>query len=185
MLYLGKCVTDRQCISDYRDAYHHFKQILRRYQELLQSRDSYLRERELREFHFKELDEIKPVVGELESMQHDLQLLENSERLAGAADRMAMALYEDDNAIIHQIEMLKHSMQEILKVDESQQETSKELQSALISLTEVGRSMADYRDTMEHDPEKLAYLQDRMGAINYQMRKHNMEFEQLCDYYEQ
>ena len=185
LLYLGKCVTDRQCISDYRDAYHHFKQILRRYQELLQSRDSYLRERELREFHFKELDEIKPVVGELESMQHDLQLLENSERLAGAADRMAMALYEDDNAIIHQIEMLKHSMQEILKVDESQQETSKELQSALISLTEVGRSMADYRDTMEHDPEKLAYLQDRMGAINYQMRKHNMEFEQLCDYYEQ
>jgi DNA repair protein RecN (Recombination protein N) len=45
--------------------------------------------------------------------------------------------------------------------------------------------MADYRDTMEHDPEKLAHLQDRMGAINYQMRKHNMDFDQLCEYYEQ
>ena len=185
LLYLGKCVTDRQSITDYRESYQHFKQILRRYQELLQSRETYLRERELREFHFKELDEIKPQFGELESMQHDLQMLENSERLASAADQMAQALYEDDNAIIHQIEMLKQNMQEIMKVDEDQLETSKELQSALISLTEVGRSMAEYRDTMEHDPEKLSNLQERMGAINYQMRKHNMEFEQLCEYYEQ
>ena len=114
-----------------------------------------------------------------------LQLLENSERLAGAADTMARALYEDDNAIIHRIEILKQNMQEILRVDEGQQETARELQSALISLTEVGRSMAEYRDTMEHDPEKLSHFQDRMGAINYQMRKHNMDFEQLCDYYEQ
>ena len=185
LLYLGKCVTDRQVISDYRESYQYFKQQLRRYKELLESRDSYLRERELREFHFKELDEIKPQFGELDSMQHDLQLLENSERLAGSADQMARALYEDDNAIIHQIEMLKQNMQEILKVDEGQQETSKELQSALISLTEVGRSMAEYRDTMEHDPEKLSHLQDRMGAINYQMRKHNMDFDKLCEYYEQ
>lgn len=185
LLYLGKCVSDRQSITDYRQAYQHFKQQLRRYSELLQSRDSYLRERELREFHFKELDEIKPQSGELDTMQHELQMLENSERLATAADQMARALYEDDNAIIHQIEMLKQNMQEILRVDDAQQETSKELQSALISLTEVGRSMAEYRDTMEHDPEKLSHYQERMGAINYQMRKHNMEFEQLCDYYEQ
>jgi DNA repair protein RecN (Recombination protein N) len=185
LLYLGKCVTDRQAISEYRESYQLFKQQLRRYQELLQSRDTYLRERELREFHFKELDEIKPQFGELEKMQHELQLLENSSKLANAADHMAQALYEDDNAIIHQIEMLKQNMQEILRVDEGQQETSKELQSALISLTEVGRSMAEYRDTMEHDPEKLAHLQERMGAINYQMRKHNMEFDQLCEYYDQ
>ena len=185
LLYLGKCVADRQSIDDYRQSYQYFKQQLRRYKELLESRDTYLRERELREFHFKELDEIKPQFGELENMQHNLQLLENSEKLAGSADEMARALYEDDNAIIHQIEMLKQNMQEILKVDEGQQETSKELQSALISLTEVGRSMAEYRDGMEHDPEKLSHLQDRMGAINYQMRKHNMDFEQLCEYYEQ
>jgi len=185
LLYLGKCVGDRQVISDYREAYQLFKQQLRRYQELLKSRDSYLRERELREFHFKELDEIKPAFGELETIQHELQMLENSGKLAGSADQMARALYEDDNAIIHQIEVLKHDMQEILKVDEGQQETSKELQSALISLIEVGRSMAEYRDTMEHDPEKLAHLQDRVGSINYQMRKHNMEFDRLCEYYEQ
>lgn len=185
LLYLGKCVADRQTISDYREAYQHFKQQLRRYQELLQSRDTYLRERELREFHFKELDEIRPQFGELETLQHDLQLLENSSKLASAADRVAQALYEDDDAIIHRVEMLKQDMQEILRVDESQQETSRELQSALISLTEVGRTMAEYRDNMEHDPAKLAHLQDRTGAINYQMRKHNMDFDRLCEYYEQ
>ncbi|MEA2078013.1 MAG: DNA repair protein RecN [Candidatus Marinimicrobia bacterium] len=185
LLYLGKCVADRQAIGDYREAYQYFKQQLRRYRELLQHRDTYLRERELREFHFKELDEIKPAFGELENMQHDLQLLENSSKLANAADQIARTLYEDDDAIIHQIETLKQNMQEILRVDEGQQETSKELQSALISLTEVGRTLAEYRDTMEHDPEKLAHLQERMGSINYQMRKHNMEFDQLCEYYEQ
>ncbi len=185
LLYLGKCVGDRQVISDYREAYQLFKQQLRRYQELLKSRDTYMRERELREFHFKELDEIKPGFGELETIQHELQMLENSGKLASSADQMARSLYEDDNAIIHQIEILKQDMQEIVRVDEGQQETSKELQSALISLTEVGRSMAEYRDTMEHDPEKLSHLQDRVGAINYQMRKHNMDFNQLCEYYEQ
>jgi DNA repair protein RecN (Recombination protein N) len=185
LLYLGKCVTDRQAIADYREAYQYFKQQLRRYQELLQHRDTYLRERELREFHYKELKEIRPKFGEFESIQTELQLLENSSKLASSADHLAQALYEDDNAITTQIEVLKQRMQEILRVDTAQQEIAKELQSALISLTEVGRSMAEYRDNMEHDPEKLTHLQDRMGAINYQMRKHNMEFDQLCEYYEQ
>ncbi|MFA6618747.1 MAG: DNA repair protein RecN [Candidatus Neomarinimicrobiota bacterium] len=185
LLYLGKCVADPQLISDYRASYHYFKEQLRRYQELLEQRDSYLRERELREFHFKELHEIKPSFGEYDSMLKELQMLENSSKLAGSADELARALYEDDNAIVNQIEILKQSMRDILKFDEKQEETAKELQSALISLTEVGRNMSEYRDTMEHDPERLSALQDRMGAINYQMRKHNMEFEQLCEYYEQ
>lgn len=185
LLYLGKCVTDRQIISDYRASYQYFKQQLRRYQELLEQRDTYLRERELREFHFKELNEINPSFGEYDNMLKDLQMLENSSKLAGSADELARALYEDDNAIINQIEILKQSMKDILKFDEKQEDSAKELQSALISLTEVGRNMSKYRDTMEHNPEKLSTLQDRMGAINYQMRKHNMEFEQLCEYYEQ
>ena len=185
LLYLGKCVPERKSISEYRESYQFFKQQLRRYQELLQHRDTYLRERELREFHYKELKEIKPKFGEFENIVKELQLLENSSKLAGSADTLAKALYEDDNAIIHQLEILKQSMQEILRVDDKQSESFKELQSALISLTEVGRNMSEYRDGMEHDPEKLSALQDRMGSINYQMRKHNMEFEQLCEYYEQ
>lgn len=185
LLYLGKCVADRKIIAEYREAYQYFKQQLRRYEELLQHRDTYLRERELREFHFKELDEIKPKFGEYDSMMKDLQMLENSSKLAGSADKLACALYEDDNAIINQIEALKQSMQEIIKVDENQKDSAKELQSALISLTEVGRNMSEYRDAMEHDPEKLSALQDRMGSINYQMRKYNMEFDHLCEYYEQ
>ncbi len=185
LLYLGKCVTDRQSILEYRESYQYFKQQLRRYQELLQHRDTYLRERELREFHYKELNEIKPKFGEFNTIEKELQLLENSSKLAGSADTLARALYEDDDAIIHQIEVLKQSIQEILRVDEKQQESFKELQSALISLTEVGRNMSEYRDGMEHDPEKLSSLQDRMGSINYQMRKHNMDFDQLCEYYEQ
>ncbi|MBN2781533.1 MAG: DNA repair protein RecN [Candidatus Marinimicrobia bacterium] len=185
LLYLGKCVKDRQVINDYRSAYHAFKQQLRRYQELLEHRDSYLRERELREFHFKELNEIRPAFGELESMQRDLQLLENSGRLADAADQLARALYEDDNAIIHQVEVLKRTLQEILQIDPSNQEIARELQSALISLTEIGRTMAGYRDGLEHDPAKLAHLQERTGSINYLMRKHNKSFDELCDYYEQ
>ena len=185
LLYLGKCVQDRQVISEYRSTYQAFKQQLRRYQELLKHRDTYLRERELREFHFKELDEIKPVFGELENNEHELQILENSGRLASSANHLAQALYEDENALIHQIEVLKKTMQEILQVDADQQDTAKELQSALISLTEVGRSMSHYRDELEHDPEKMARLQDRVGAINYQMRKHHRSYEELCEYYEQ
>jgi DNA repair protein RecN (Recombination protein N) len=183
LLFLGKCVTDREVIDAYRRAYHSFKQQLRAYRELLQHRDNYLRERELRAFHFKELDQIKPEPGELESMQQELKLLENSGRLASAADQIAQALYEDENALIHQIEVLKRTMQEIVQTDTSAEETAKELQSALISLTETGRNMAEYRDKMEHDPEKLSRLQERTGAINYQMRKHNRNFEELCEYY--
>jgi DNA repair protein RecN (Recombination protein N) len=183
LLFLGKCVTDREIIDAYRRAYHSFRQQLRAYGELLQHRDNYLRERELRTFHFKELDQIKPEPGELESMQQELKLLENSGRLASAADQIARTLYEDENALIHQIEILKKIMQEIVQTDTNAEETAKELQSALISLTETGRNMAEYRDKMEHDPEKLSRLQERTGAINYQMRKHNRNFEELCEYY--
>ncbi|MDZ7822461.1 MAG: AAA family ATPase [Candidatus Marinimicrobia bacterium] len=185
LLYLGKCVQDRQVIRQYRKAYQHFKQQLHHYQELLKHRDIYLRERELREFHFQELDTVKPEKDELEKMQHELQILENSNRLAAASDQLARALYEDENAISHQIEALKKTLQDILQVDNDLQDNARELQNALISLTEVGRSMAMYRDDLEHDPQKLTELQERVGAINYQMRKHNMNYDELCEYYRQ
>ncbi|MDZ7796634.1 MAG: DNA repair protein RecN [Candidatus Marinimicrobia bacterium] len=185
LLYLGKCVEDRSIIQRYREAYQNFRQQLRHYQELQQHRDRYMRERELREFHFQELDAVKPEKGELEKMQHELQVLENSNRLASSSDQLARALYEDENALSHQIETLKKILQDILQIDNELQENAKELQSALISLTEVGRSMAMYRDDLEHDPQRLAELQERVGSINYQMRKHNMNYPELCEYYEQ
>lgn len=185
LLYLGKYAADHEPIRAYREAYQHFRQQLNRYRELEKHRDSYLRERELREFHFRELDAIRPEADELGKMEQELSIMENRERLAAAADQIARALYEDDEALTHQIEALKKVMQQLLQIDAANQEHARELQSALISLTEVGRSMAEYRDNLEHDPARLASLQERTASIHYQMRKHNMDYSELCEYYEQ
>ncbi|MDD3094873.1 MAG: DNA repair protein RecN [Candidatus Neomarinimicrobiota bacterium] len=185
LLYLGKCAADHEPIYAYREAYQHFRQLLNRYRELEKHRESYLRERELREFHFRELDAIKPEAGELEKMEQELSIMENRERLAAAADQIARTLYEDDEALIHQIEALKKVMQQLLQIDAANQDNARELQSALISLSEVGRSMAEYRDNLEHDPARLASLQERTAAIHYQLRKHHKNYPELCEYYEQ
>lgn len=185
LLYLGKCINNPDIIREYRTTYQHFRRQLNRFQELKKHRDTYLRERELREFHFRELDAIKPEPGELDKMEQELSIMENRERLAVSADQIARTLYEDDDALTHHLEALKKTMQQLLQIDPGVLDSAKELQSALISLSEVGRSMSRYRDELEHDPQKLARLQERTAAIHYQMRKHNMDFAQLCEYYEQ
>jgi DNA repair protein RecN (Recombination protein N) len=185
LLYLGKCLEKPQLIREYREAYQHFQQQLKQFNELKKHRDSYLRERELREFHFRELDAIKPEPGELEKMEQELGIMENREHLASSANQIAQSLYEADEALTHHIEALKKIMQDIVKIDGSLQENAKEMQSALISLNEVGRSMARYRDGMEFDPQKLAQMQERTAAIHHQMRKHHMDYPELCEYFEQ
>jgi len=185
LAYLGKCMEDKQVIHDYRRIYQEFKSLLRRYEELCSYRDSYLKERELREFHFKELDEIKPEHGELPELEKELKVLENSSCLAEASNVIANKLYESEKSHVSGIEDLKKELQSILNVDPTQQEIFRELQSALISLQEIGRAMAAYRDGVPHDPSRLTDLQEKVGAVNYQMRKHQKTYEQLCDYYQE
>lgn len=185
LAYLGKCVEDKQCIADYRESYSQFRSLLRRYEELQTYRDSYLKERELREFHFKELEKVKPEKGQLENYEKELTVLENSGRLSDASGHLALSLYEHENSIVSQLEELKKELHTIMGLDSSHQETYQEMQQAIISLQEVGRSMGSYRDGLPFNPSRLSQLQEKVGSINYQMRKHQKSYVELCEYYDE
>lgn len=168
----------------YRQAYQAYKDALKREKELEKNRERFLQDQELKAFHYQELKKTDPRPGELDELENDLKILENSKELVDLSHRLADTLYENDRSLVALLTSLRHDMEHILRIDPAPSDYLKELETATISLEETGRSMAEYRDHIPHDPARLEAIQERVNTLTFLTQKYNRSYEELCSYYQ-
>ncbi|KUK93232.1 MAG: DNA repair protein RecN [Marinimicrobia bacterium 46_43] len=183
--YLDAFAKNPGLIQDYTRALMDLKEAVRFEEKLKKNQDQYLKEQELKSFHYQELKKVNPHPGELNELENELKILENSQELVDTAHRIADTLYESDNSVISLLSSLKHDLEHLLRIDSTPGEYLKELESAMISLEETGRSMAEYRDHIPHDPARLEEIRDRVNVLNFLTQKYRKTYDELYTYYQQ
>lgn len=182
--YLDNYLPNDTKKKNYSKIYSQFNKQYKEYVNLLKNRESFLQALELKNFHYNELKKIDPQKDELNSLVEELNILENSQKLVELSNDIATNIYENDESILSEIQDLHNKLKEINSIDNSHESLLREMDSVLISIGEIGQTLASYRDNIPHDNERFEWLQDRVGRINYLMRKYNRSYEELCDYYE-
>jgi DNA repair protein RecN (Recombination protein N) len=170
--------------EEYIRAYTAFKEALKQEEHLKESRDRFLKEQELKTFHYNELKKVNLQPGELDELEAELKILDNSRMLVDLSHRIADILYENDQSVIAILSSLRHDMEHLLRIDPSPSDYLRELETAMISLEETGRSMAEYRDHIPHDPARLEMIQDRVNTLNFLMQKYHRTYGDLYEYYQ-
>lgn len=171
--------------QDYIRALQDLKDAVRAEEILKKNRDQFLKDQELKSFHYQELKKVNPLPGELDTLESELKILENSQDLVDMSHRIADTLYESDQSLVALLSTLKHDLEHLLRIDPTPSEYLKELETAIISLEETGRSMAEYRDHIPHDPARLEAVQDRVNTLNFLTQKYHKRYEELCSYYQE
>ncbi|MDD3807035.1 MAG: DNA repair protein RecN [Candidatus Marinimicrobia bacterium] len=182
--YLDAYAHDTEFIYAYLHALQELKDAIQAEEILKKNRDQFLKEQELKSFHYEELKKINPRTGELDDLEAELKILENSQELVDLSHRIANTLYESDESVVAKLSSLKHDMAHLLRIDPEPADYLNELESAIISLEEMGRSMAEYRDHIPHDPKRLEAVTDRVNLLNFMTQKYHKSYEELCEYYE-
>ncbi len=183
MGYLDACIRNTDLFSSLEKAFRAFRSCDEELKTLTRDRQRYEADYELKTYHLAEMEALDLKDGELIQLEEEAAILEHSHELSEAADMIAQSLYESDENLVDQLKEIKRSLSRISAVDTEQAALMPELETAVISLTELGRSMSGYRDSIPDDPGRLDTVRHRLHELYRLEKKHQKPYPELYSYY--
>lgn len=118
------------------------------------------------QFQVKELAEADLKTGEEEEMEQEQQLLQNAEEIRESLGTTVDQIYQQDDSIYNKLGELLSGLQKISGVNNSIQQQTERLIEAQEILKESSFQMQNLLDSIESDPERLTYVEDRLGVYH-------------------
>jgi DNA repair protein RecN (Recombination protein N) len=154
-------------------------------QEIVRSRAEAERLRdsqELYRFQKSEIETAKLRVGEEEDLDIERRILENSEKLILAASEAYERLYDADGSASETASEAKKLLEDMCRVDPSVGPHLEELTGIIDRFGEMGRDLDDYRNKIQHDPERLEEVRSRIDVIKSLKKKYGGSVDSVLKY---
>lgn len=165
-------------------AFDQWKHIKSRIDELQQGEQERLRLVDLWTFQKREIDDAKIQSGEDEHMEAQKRVLSNAEKIYSAAMHAFDLLYEGTASTSASLRSAQKHIEELIRYEPKFQEGLASLESARISIEDVGASLRDYAGAIESSPERLAEIEDRLALLDRLKRKYGPTLDdviKLCE----
>jgi len=130
-------------------------------------------------FQRKEISSANLHAGEDSKLEGEKRVLVNSERILSAAMAAYDALYEGNVSASSLIRAASRQLEELARIDEKLRESLTQLESARISVEDVGQMLRDYAEDVEASPDRLAEVEDRLAALDRLKRKYGPSLEEV------
>jgi len=161
------------------EAFSKWKGIQTRIDELQRDEQDRLRLLDLWTFQAREIDEAKLLPGEDERLETEKRVLANAEKIHSAAMNAFDLLYEGNASTSASLRAAQKHIEELARYEPKFQETMSTLETARISVEDVGASLRDYAGGVEASPEHLAEVEDRLAAMDRLKRKYGPTLEDV------
>lgn len=137
----------------------------------------------LLKYQVEELEQLDPQENEYNALVVEHNQLANVDKHLSVCANASDVLYDNENSVYS---LISQQMNEITSLDSD----NKELASIIELLTEAQTQVSEaaslsksYLDNLEHNPERLNEIDQRLNSIHEQARKHHIEPEQVFDIY--
>lgn len=162
--------------------------VRRQLDELQRNERERARRVDMLKFQLEEIRAARLKPGEEAALQEEHTRLANAEALAAYADEAHAALYEstrDAPAALDLIAQARRAIANLMRFDKQFEEYHKSLEEANAIIAEVARTLRDYRDSVEFNPQRLQKVEDRLELIKKLKRKYGETVEAVIAFGEQ
>ncbi len=139
---------------------------------------------DLYNFQLKEINEVAPNLGEEEELQNELILLENAERLTELNTNIFNQLYDSENSVFDNINIVKGFLYELSKIDGKYNEKINESESILAMVQDIAEFSRSYLNKVDLDPNKLEEIRGRLNSFNRLKKKYGGNIAAVLEYKE-
>ena len=160
-------------------AFANWKQIRDKIQELETGEQDRLRLVDLWTFQKREIDDAKLQPGEDERLESQKRVLANAEKIYNSAMQAFDLLYEGSASTSASLRTAQKHLEELIRYEPKFNEALASLESARISVEDVGASLRDYAGGIEASPEHLAHIEDRLAMLDRLKRKYGPTLEDV------
>jgi len=156
-----------------------WKGIRARIDELERGEQDRLRLVDLWIFQKREIDDARAQSGEDEQLEGEKRVLANAEKIYNAAMNAFDLLYEGNGSTASTLRAAQKQVEELVRYEPKFQEALAALETARISVEDVGATLRDYAGGIHASPEHLAQVEDRLALLDRMKRKYGPALEEV------
>ena len=130
----------------------------------------------------KEIDAISPQRGEEETLESELKLLENAEKLHELTSQVSQLLYEGESSVHDNLVLAWKQIEALREIDSVFTDAAGEAKSAEIIVEELSKFIQSYNAKIEFNPEKLEQIRERLGQFSLLKKKYGGTLESLLEH---
>jgi DNA repair protein RecN (Recombination protein N) len=165
-----------------KEEFAHWKAIRSRIEDLEHDEQDRLRLLDLWTFQSREIEEAKLTAGEDDRLESEKRVLSNAEKIYNAAMNAFDLLYEGNGSSSSSLRAAQKQVEELGRYEPKFQEALTALESARISVEDVGATLRDYAGGIQASPEHLAEVEDRLASIDRLKRKYGPTLDDVIKF---
>ena len=164
-------------LTRYRETFGRLSALCRERDSLQRDQAERARRADYLAFQLKELDAVDPRPGEDAALEAERRVLSSAEKLREAAGSAEGLVYGEDGSASEQVGQAVRALTDAAALDPRLAGPLQLLRSAAIELTEAGRELGHYAETVGGDGERLVAIEDRLESLKALCRKHGGSLE--------
>lgn len=157
-------------LDEYRQCYFQWQDLKRETEALKAQQLQFEKEADYNRFQFNELEEAGFKENELENTEAELKLLNNSEGIKAALDKVNYELSESETPLVQQIKIMLNQLQGYSSLHPDLPALLQRLQSAQIELQDIAGDVERISNHIRYDPEKIERMNERL-SLGYKLQK--------------
>jgi len=165
-------------LQQYQGAFTQYQKAQQELTQLQQQKDQFTKEYDYNKFLFDELNEAALKENELEEADATLKLLSNAEGIKTALGKVAYELSEGESPMVQQLKTVYNQLSAFSDNHAGMPALVQRLLSAQIELQDIADEVERINDQVQHDPQKIEQLNDRISTGYKLLKKHGVHTTQ-------
>ncbi|WP_044362835.1 DNA repair protein RecN [Vibrio fluvialis] len=165
--------------------YQAWRQANNQLKQLKENSQQNLAQLQLLEYQIKELNELAIGEEEYAELEQEHKRLSNSGDLAVNCQKAIDLLYEGEEVnALNILQSASHILIELAELDGKLGALPNMISEAMIQLEEANSELRGYLDSIDVDPERMAFVEERYSRIMSLSRKHHVLPEELYQHHQ-
>lgn len=163
---------NKTLLAEYLTVYKKWKSLRDEYERLVETNRLVKQELDYHQFLYNELEVFQPKPNELDELENELDILNNSEALKSALQHTVYLLKDSEEPILSQLKNIVQQLDPHSSKHSILNDLRQRINSTLIELKEISTELGDVYESTNYDPEKINFLTERLNEGNRLLKKH-------------
>jgi len=169
---IDEVCNNKAILTTYQSAYKHWKSLQHQYQLLVEKNRIIKQELDYHQFLFTELETFNPTQNELEDIESELDILNNSEALKTNLQSALYILKDSEDPLLAQLKHIIQQLEPHADKIRSLNDIKLRIDTTRIELKEISSELDDLYDRTHYDEARITQLTDRLNEGNRLLKKH-------------
>lgn len=169
-------------LEKYKLSYDKLVKLLRQYNEIVQNKNSILKEKSFLEYALDEIEKANLKLNEDEEIKNDIVRMSNSESIASALSNINRDIFGNESGAYVKLTRSINSLQSISIYDARLEDISSQIEAITLTLEDIKSVFADIRAKTKFDPNVLESLNERLFFINTLKKKYGSNIKEIIHY---